>query len=177
MRALELLLTTAALVVVASPAQASEEVTVSQLVAESVELSGVVVIVEGELVGDYGFRDDASMWTQLNGDSYAQVPLLQSGRPAGGNIGVGIRMPAELAEDLDPPGGYRNRGPLVRVTGTWVHHSDDRQGESFLRVESLEILEVGIPLHESTNVWTVAVGLVLILAAAMIWLTRPREMT
>jgi hypothetical protein len=175
MRTLELWLTIAALVVVASPAQASEEVTVSQLIAESVELSGVVVIVEGELVGDYGFRDDASMWTQLNGDTYAQVPLLQSRRPAGGNIGVGIRVPAELAEDLDPPGGYRNRGPLVRVTGTWVHHSDDRQGESFLRVESMDVLEGGIPLHESANVWTIAVGLVLILAATMIWLTRPQE--
>ncbi|HEX6300565.1 MAG TPA: hypothetical protein VF148_08895 [Acidimicrobiia bacterium] len=175
MRRLQLLLSTAAFVVVASPAQASEEVTVSQLVAESVELSGVVVIVEGELVGDYGFRDDGSMWTQLNGDTYALVPLLQSERPAGGNVGVGIRVPAELAEDLDPPGGYRNRGPLVRVTGTWVHHSDDRQGESFLRVESLEVLEPGIPLHQSANVWTMAVGLVLILAATMVWLTRPQE--
>jgi len=175
MRKLQLLLSTAAFVVVASPAQASEEVTVSQLVTESVELSGVLVIVEGELVGDYGFRDDGSMWTQLNGDTYAQVPLLQSERPAGANVGVGIRVPAELAENLDPPGGYRNRGPLVRVTGTWVHHSDDRQGESFLRVESLEILEGGIPLHESADVWTIAVGLILIVGATMVWLTRPQE--
>lgn len=175
MRRLQLLFAAAAFVAVASPAQASEEVTVSQLVAESLELTGVVVIVEGELVGDYGFRDDGSMWTQLNGDTYALVPLLQSKRPAGGNIGVGIRVPAELAEGLDPPGGYRNRGPLVRVTGMWVHHSDDRQGESFLRVESLEIIEPGIPLHESANVWTVAIGLVLVLAAAGVWLTRPQE--
>jgi hypothetical protein len=84
-------------------------------------------------------------------------------------------VPAELAENLDPPGGYRNRGPLVRVTGTWVHHSDDRQGESFLRVESLEILEGGIPLHESADVWTIAVGLILIVGATMVWLTRPQE--
>lgn len=175
MRRLQLLFTAAAFVAVASPAQASEEVTVSQLVAESLELTGVVVIVEGELVGDYGFRDDGSMWTQLNGDTYALVPLLQSKRPAGGNIGVGIRVPAELAEGLDPPGGYRSRGPLVRVTGMWVHHSDDRQGESFLRVESLEIIEPGLPLHESANVWTVAIGLVLVLAAAGVWLTRPQE--
>lgn len=175
MRRLQLLFAAAAFVAVASPAQASEEVTVSQLVAESLGLTGVVVIVEGELVGDYGFRDDGSMWTQLNGDSYALVPLLQSKRPAGGNIGVGIRVPAELAEGLDPPGGYRSRGPLVRVTGMWVHHSDDRQGESFLRVESFEIIEPGIPLHESANVWTVAIGLVLVLAAAGVWLTRPQE--
>lgn len=175
MSGLRLFCATAALIAVGSPALAAEEVTVGQLVAETVELSGVDVIVEGELVGDYGFRDDGSMWTQLNGDSYARVPLRLSERPDGGNIGVGIRMPAEMAEGLDPPGGYRNRGPLVRVTGRWVHHSDDRQGESFLRVEALEVLEPGVPLHESANVWTMVVGLVLILAATMVWLTRPQE--
>jgi len=175
MKGLRLSIVTAALLAVGLPALASEEVAVSQLVAESIELSGVVVIVEGELVGDYGFRADDSMWTQLNGDTYAEVPLLQSERPAGGNLGVGIRMPAELAEGLDPPGGYRNRGPLVRVTGEWVHHSDDRQGESYLRVEALEVIEPGIPLHQPVNVWTIAVGVVLAAAAAIVWRTGSQE--
>jgi hypothetical protein len=170
-----MLFATALLMALGLPALASEEVSVGQLVSESVELSGVVVVVEGELIGDYGFRDDGSMWTQLNGDGYALVPLLQSERPDGGNTGVGIRMPAELAEGLDPPGGYRARGPLVQATGVWVHHSDDRQGESFLRVEALEVIEPGIPLHEPVNGWTIAVGLVLLAAAAMIWQTRPQE--
>jgi hypothetical protein len=175
MRKLQLLFSTAAILALAVPAQASEEVTVSRIVEESAELSGVVVIVEGELIGDYGFRDDGSMWTQLNGDSYARAPLLQTERPAGGNVGVGIRMPADLAEGLDPPGGYRNRGPLVRLTGEWVHHSEDRPGESFLRVETLEVVEAGIPLNEPANPWTIAIGLVLIAAAAVVWETRPRE--
>ena len=175
MRGLQLSVFTAALLAVGMPALASEEVPVSRLVAESVELSGVVVMVEGELVGDYGFRADDSMWTQLNGDTYAEVPLLQSRRPVGGNVGVGIRMPADLAEGLDPPGGYRNRGPLVRITGEWVHHSDDRQGESFLRVEALEVIEPGIPLHQPVNVWAIAIGVVLVAAAAIVWRTRSQE--
>lgn len=175
MRRLQLFVTTAALLAIGVPAQAAEEVTVSQLVTQSEELDGVTVVVEGELIGDYGFRDDGTMWTQLNGDSYAQVPLLQSRRPAGGNIGVGVSMPAELAKGLGPPGGYRNRGPLVQVTGVWLHHSDDRRGESFLQVETLEVLEPGIPLHEPANGWTIAIGLVLLAAAALVWATRPEE--
>jgi hypothetical protein len=175
MRRLQLLFSTAAMLVMAVPAEASEEVTVSQIVEESVELSGVAVIVEGELVGDYGFRDDGSMWTQLNGDGYALVPLIQSGRPDGGNVGVGIRMPADLAEGLDPPGGYRNRGPFVRLSGVWVHHSDDRQGESFLRVETLDVVEPGIQLHEPANPWTIVIGVILIAGAAVIWETRPEQ--
>jgi hypothetical protein len=39
----------------------------------------------------------------------------------------------------------------------------------------LEILEGGIPLHESADVWTIAVGLILIVGATMVWLTRPQE--
>lgn len=175
MRRISMLLVVAALLPVGTPARASEEVTVSQLVTDSAELAGVAVVVEGELVGDYGFRDDGSMWTQLNGDTYALVPLRESERPAGGNVGVGVRMPAELAEGLDPPGGYRNRGPVVRLTGVWAYHDVDRQGESFLRVESLEIVEPGRPLHERPNVWAMVIGLLLVGVAATVWITRPEE--
>lgn len=174
MRRLLLLVTTAAILVVSSPALAAEEKTVSQLVSESAELEGAVVVVEGELIGDYGFRDDGSMWTQLNGDPYVLQPLRES-RARGGNIGVGIRVPTELAEDLDPPGGYRNRGPLVRVTGTWIYHDEVRHGESFLWVDSLELVEPGRPLTQPTSWWSIAAGLALVAAAYVMWVTRPKE--
>jgi hypothetical protein len=84
-------------------------------------------------------------------------------------------MQAELAEGLDPPGGYRNRGPVVRLTGVWAYHDVDRQGESFLRVESLAIVEPGRPLHESPNVWAMVIGLLLVGLAFTLWITRPEE--
>lgn len=174
MRSLRLLFATAALLIISAPALASQEVTVGQLIEESADLDGVVVVVDGELIGDYGFRDDGSMWTQLNGDAYARLPLLES-RPQGGNVGVGVRVPAGLAAGLDPPGGYRHRGPLVRVTGTWSHHDAERHGETFLRVESLEVLEPGRPLSQPVNGWVIAAGLGLVAAAALTWVTRPKE--
>jgi hypothetical protein len=84
-------------------------------------------------------------------------------------------VPTELAEGLDPPGGYRNRGPLVRVTGTWVYHDEVRHGESFLWVESLELVEPGRPLTQQTNWWSIAAGLTLVAAAYVMWVTRPEE--
>jgi hypothetical protein len=174
MRGLLLLVTTAAFFVLSSPALAAEEKTVGQLITESAELEGEVVVVEGELIGDYGFREDGSMWTQLNGDPYALQPLRES-HARGGNIGVGIRVPTELAEGLDPPGGYRNRGPLVRVTGTWIYHDEVRRGETFLWVESLELVEPGRPLTHPTNWWNIAAGLALVVAAYAMWVTRPEE--
>jgi hypothetical protein len=166
------LLTTAALVAVASPALAAEEATVTELISQASEMDGSEVFVEGELVGDYGFRDDGWMWTQLNGDIYALDPLRESERPAGGNVGIGIRIPTDLAVGLDPPGGYRIRGPLVRVTGVWKYHAVERQGESFLEVETVEVLEPGRALGQEVNWWTIAAGLVLIGGAAAIHLTR-----
>jgi len=171
MRRIARLVSTAALIAIASPALAAEEATVTELISQASERDGSEVVVEGELIGDYGFRDDGWMWTQLNGDIYALDPLRESERPAGGNVGIGIRMPTDFAAGLDPPGGYRNRGPLVRVTGVWRYHSVERQGESFLEVESIEVLEPGRALVQEVNWWTIVAGLVLIGGASAIYLT------
>jgi hypothetical protein len=80
------------------PALAAEEVSVKELIEQAADLSGEAVTVEGELVGDYGFRDDGWMWTQLNGDVYVSEPIREGGSPLGANNGIGIRMPIALAE-------------------------------------------------------------------------------
>lgn len=158
-----------------SPALAAEEVSVSGLIEMAGELSGQEVTVSGELIGDYGIRDQGWLWTQLNDDLYARHPIREGGPLQGANIGIGIRIPAPLAKDLDPPGGYRVRGPLVSVTGTWKYHDPERQGESYLEVESLVVIEPGRSLHEEPD-WRVFIaGLVLVGAAAVIWLVRPHE--
>lgn len=157
------------------PVMAAEEVTVVDLIVEAEELAGAEIVVEGELVGDYGFRNDGWMWTQLNGDVYAEEPLRERGGPVGGNVGVGIRMPVELGEGLDPPGGYRNRGPIVRVSGVWKHHDPQRQGESYIEVASIEIIEPGRQLEEGIGLPTLVTGLALLAVAAAMWVTRKPE--
>jgi hypothetical protein len=131
-------------------------VTVSavELLEDGESFSGQEVTVVGELVGDYGFRSDGTMWTQLNSDSYAIRPIVEGGPLRGSNIGIGIRMPAELANDLDPPGRYRLVGPVVVVTGIWRYHDPQRQGESFLDVVSLSVEAPGRDLTEHPD-WAI----------------------
>jgi len=157
-------------------AAASEEVTVTELVEMAADLAGNEVSVEGELVGDYGFRDDGWMWTQLNGDAYVSQPTNSGGPPVGPNTGVGVRMPTELADGLDPPGRYRHRGPVVRLTGIWRYHDPSRQGESYFEVESLVVVEPGRSLHEKPNWTTIIVGILLVGAAAVTWFADKGEM-
>lgn len=161
---------------VPAPASAAEEVSVLEILDLGAELAGSEVTVEGELVGDYGFRDDDSMWTQLNGDPYVDQALREGGSPVGANVGIAVTMPADLAEGLGPPGGYRNRGPVVRLTGIWKYHDPDRQGESYLEVQSLTVTEPGRQLDEEID-WTATIFGVLLLASAGIvaWLAPPDD--
>jgi hypothetical protein len=155
-----------------TPAQGLE-VPVRVLLQDPAAFEGEITL-EGELVGDYGFRSDGWVWTQLNDDSYATEPLLEGGSLTGSNIGVGVRIPEELAEGLDPPGGYRTRGPLVRVTGLWRYHDPDRSGESYLEVQQLVVVEPGREIGEGMIVPALLAGMALIFAAAVMWWRRPR---
>jgi hypothetical protein len=153
-----------------SPAAAADDgvqVTVAELLQDASVIKGRVVI-QGELIGDYGFRRDGSMWTQLNGDSYVYDPVLDGGPLTGANVGVAVRIPEAMARTLDKPGGYRVRGPLVKIVGQWQYHDPNRGGESYIDVLTLEVLEPGRGLVEHPNYWVLASGLLLIAAAALL---------
>jgi hypothetical protein len=153
----------------ASPADAADRIVpVDELLRAPARYDGATLIVEGELVGDYGFRRTGMMWTQLNDDSYAREPLVDGGALTGSNAGIGVRMPDDVAAPLSPPGGYRIRGPIVRATGQWKFHDPDRQGETYLDVSSIEIVESGIQLSEGPNMPVMVAGIVLLLATLVV---------
>ncbi len=162
-----------AVLLLAPAAPALAQVPVGALLSDPSLYKGEIT-VQGELVGDYGYRSDGTVWTQLNDDSYAREPLLEGGRRTGGNIGIGVRIPADLVDGLDPPGGYRKRGPLVRLTGEWEFHDPNRGGESYLDVKELILIEPGREFGEGASLPALLVGAGLILAAGVLWLRRPR---
>ena len=149
----------------------------SELLIAPKRYDGATIAVEGELVGDYGFRRSGMMWTQLNDDTYAHAPVVEGGELTGSNQGIGLRMPAELADGLSPPGGYRIRGPIVRATGVWKYHDPDRQGETYLDVPSIDIIESGIKLSEGPNTAAIVAGVALLVVALGVTLkyVRPRS--
>lgn len=174
-RYLRIALTTTVFVLIPVPGLAAQEISVSEVIEEAAELDDEVISVRGELVGDYGNRDDGWTWTQLNGDVYVDAPLRDEGIPRGSNTGIGVRIPTELMADLGPPGGYRHRGPVVRVEGEWRYHDPERQGESYLQVVSLVVVEPGYSLEAEVD-WLPAVsGVVLVAIAAFVALVTSRR--
>lgn len=154
-------------------ARNSELVPVSDLLDDGVRFDDATITVEGELIGDYGFRNDGFMWTQINDDSYARDALVDGGPRTGANVGIGVRMPSALGEGLDPVGGYRLEGPLVQLTGVWRHHDPDRGGESYLDVDELLVIEGGRRLEEGPD-WVVFVGGILLLVTSLVMWRRNR---
>lgn len=131
------------------------------------------VSVEGELVGDYGRREDGTVWVQLNDDAYARRPLRDGGRLEGPNRGIGLHLAAELIDGLGVPGRYEHRGPLVRVQGEFRYHDPARGGETYIEVASLELLEAERRITEPSQLWAALVGMVLLVGAAMaVWMRR-----
>ena len=153
---------------IASPAIAGE-VSVADLVADGAAYEGTVT-VDGELVGDFQ-RRGAWVWVQLNGDAYADRPIPEGGPFAGANVGVAVRFAAGAfdAAGFDRPGRYGVRGPVVRVTGEWRYHDEGRGGESYLAVESFEVLERERRFEEDMPWAALLVGLGL--AAIGGWIT------
>lgn len=175
-RYLRIALTTAAFVLIPVPGLAAQEISVSEVIEGAAELDGEAISVRGELVGDYGNRDDGWTWTQLNGDVYVDAPLREEGIPQGSNTGIGVRIPTEIMTGLGPPGGYRHRGPVVRVEGEWRYHDPERQGESYLQVESLVVVEPGHSFPEEVDWVPAVIGIVLLISAGLVaLLTRRRN--
>lgn len=81
---------------------------------------GVQVRFRGEVVGAVLRRDDGA-WVHLNDDVYANVagPLPGHRFYRGGNAGVGVFLPHELANDIVVVGGPRTKGDVVEVVGVF----------------------------------------------------------
>ena len=166
--------------VAAAPAGAGSapyqpRVAVADLLADPGAYSGQSIAVRGELVGDFGERRDGTVWTQLNGDPYADAPLLAGGGLAGANLGIGVRFPAEVWPGFDSPGGYRQRGPVVEVIGVWRFHDPDRGGETYLDATGVVLFAAPLALEEGMRWLPLGLGLGFLSAAGALTLAARRR--
>ncbi len=163
------------LVVLLAPPALAIDVTAKELIDDGAEYDGMTVTVVGELIGDYGQRRGGYTWTQLNEDPYVVEPIARDGRPAGGNIGIGVMVPSPLMEGLDAPGRYRQVGPLVSLTGVWKYHDPARHGESFLHVAELALVRRGEALSEPPDWAALVGGAALMVGGALMLYARRRS--
>ncbi len=155
------------LVLIAAPAAAIDDVTVSELDALPGNYQDEEVVLVGEVVGDYAFQA-TQVWIQVNDDRYISAPLLEAGL-AGTNSGIGVLIHADRFDHgWGEPGGYRVRGPIVRVTGIFRYNHASEMGETYIEATSVELIEPSRPIQDETGLLPAILGAVFILAAAAI---------
>ena len=161
--------------VMISPSAAATEVGVADLMTAPEVFDGEEITLTGELVGDFQRRGEA-VWVQLNDDPYVTAPLHDGGAPAGGNLGVAVRFPTRVFEaaGFTAPGGYRVRGPVVRVTGEWRFHDPERGGETYLAAAFFEVIERERPITQGGDWPVFLIGLALVIAGLVPRLAKRR---
>lgn len=150
---------------VAAPALALD---LDEILSDPEQFDGQTVQLTGEFVGDYSERTDG-YWVQLNVDGYVDAPLLETGELQGRNSGIGAFFPKELfSPTWGDPGGFRQRGPIVVVTAVFRYHDPRFQGETYLDVTDITLVEASKELAEGDGSTTIIVGLIAIGLAAII---------
>lgn len=111
---------------------------------------GSRVRYRGEVVGGL-LRRDIGVWTQLNDDVYAQLagPLPAHRDYRGGNAGVGVLLPFDVAAEVRFVGGPQTRGDVLEVVGTF--NRVDPTGEvAVIRADTAQLVANGQPFPDPT---------------------------
>lgn len=105
---------------------------------------GERVRYRGEVVGAVLQRDDGA-WVQLNDDVYAETlgPLPAHRDYRGGNAGVGVFVPHDLANQINWVGGPQTRGDVLEVTGVFNRVDLATAEVAIIRAETGTVAEVG----------------------------------
>lgn len=130
---------------------------------------GLRVRYEGEVVGGLLQRKDGT-WALVNDDAYAAPlgPLPEHQVFLGGNAGIGVLLPDDLAAEISRVGGPGSRGALVTVTGTF-HRVDDATGEvAVLEAHDGEVVRTGKTVSDPVLADRRIVAIVLGLVAAVV---------
>ena len=138
---------------------------------------GQVVVYYGEVVGDVLQRDGGA-WTLVNDDAYALTlgPLSGHGDFEGGNSGLAVWLPGQLATLADEPGNADRRGDVLRVNGV-VRRADPEDGGGLtLRAIQAEVVFEAQYLETPVNRVQALVATVFTLVAigVVVWDRRLR---
>jgi hypothetical protein len=104
---------------------------------------GAAVTFEGEVISEVMRGDGGHVW----------VNVLSAG------VGIGVWMPADLAEELRTFGDWHHTGDTVRVTGVLNHACDRHGGDLDVHASAVQVLTYGSERERQPQWWKAAAGL------------------
>ncbi len=156
-----------------------DRISIRDLIENLEHYDGKVVVIEGEVVGDV-MRRRGGAWITVNDDPYSERSLEEGGEFAGvTNIGIGVWIGLDMAEQIQVTGGYKSKGDRVRVVGVFHRVCREHGGDTDIHAVSLEVLEKGRPIRHALHWWKLLLAAFLSGVALILWrwrgIRRPKE--
>ena len=126
--------------------KAEDTVELNNLIENAKQLDGQEVTVQGEAIGERMDRGDYS-WININDGTNA----------------MGIWLSKEDAEKILNYGNYKNKGDIVKITGTFQRACVEHGGEADIHNSVVEIVQEGNIVYE--HISTVKIMITIILVA------------
>lgn len=128
---------------------------------------GMLVTYRGEVVRAVLHRGERA-WVHLNDDRYALElgPLPDHRTTVGGNSGIPVSIPIEVAREISHVGNARHQGDIIAVVGIFRRTDPADGGGPTVQAQQARIERVGRPLPEHVHRARPAVAILLSLSAA-----------
>ncbi|MFH1149851.1 MAG: hypothetical protein V1748_05205 [Actinomycetota bacterium] len=145
--------------------RADDTVAITRLIDDMKQYDGKTVTIQGEAIGDVMVRG-TDAWITVNDDEYSKKSIEEGGELVGmSNAGIGVWISSRDAERIRICGGYKNKGAIVTVTGTFNRACKEHGGDTDIHATSLEVVKDGYPFERSFP-WGKLVALLALVAAA-----------
>lgn len=153
-------------------ALADDTVSTSTLIENMASYDGKTVTIQGEAIGDLMVRG-VNAWITVNDDVYSSKSIEEGGELVGmSNSGIAVWVPEQEGREIGIFGGYKNKGAVVRLTGTFHRACAEHGGDTDIHASSLEVIEPGHPFSKPFKWGELAAVIVLAAAIAVLWRTR-----
>jgi len=154
---------------------AAEVVTTQELIDDMARYDGQEVTITGEVVGDLMRRGDFG-WITVNDDPYSIKSIEEGGSHKGvSNVGIGIWAPLSELDDIQILGSYKNKGDIVRVTGTFNRVCHEHGGDTDIHASSVMVLQQGYAISHPFDYRLLVVVLILAGIVVTLWNIRIRR--
>ncbi len=114
---------------------------------------GTMITVQGEAIGEHLRAMGGGRWVNILGD----------------DVGLGIWVTDEMAEEIEYFGDYRHDGDIVRVTGILNVACEQHGGEFDVHARDFEIVERGGPREHDIQPLKGLIGIAGLAVAFGLW--------
>jgi len=130
--------------------KAEDTVELNNLIENAKQLDGQEVTVQGEAIGERMDRGDYS-WVNINDGTNA----------------MGIWLSKADAEMISHYGDYKDKGDIVKVTGTFNRACAEHGGEADLHNSSIIIVQEGYIVNEQISSVKIIITIILVAFASL----------